>query len=161
MIWHKELSIQGEKESADIVSAAILFHEFSSMIQGYTKDYAVLKNVLLFISTGLLWQKWPLLSSFATNNTATMFFWKCANGHKDWITVNGCANVTGSIKLPLLFIVNPRCFRGLNTYNLHNSKECVGIFSYWKRETQQKKSATKKLSKLFCSPWWNSTSLWW
>lgn len=145
MIWHKELSIQGEKESADIVSVAILFHEFSSMIQGYTKDYAVLKNVLLFISTGLLWQKWPLLSSFATNNTATMFFWKWANGHIDWITVNGCANVTGSTKLPLLFIANPRCFRCLKTYITQKN---VWEFFPTEREKLNKENLQQKSSQI-------------
>ena len=36
---------------------------------------------------------------------------------KEKITVNACANVTGSIRLPLLFIgkaKHPRCFRGIN-----------------------------------------------
>ena len=34
----KELSFQGERESADVVSAATFVHEFSSMIEGYSQD---------------------------------------------------------------------------------------------------------------------------
>ena len=36
---------------------------------------------------------------------------------KDRVTINACANASGTIKLPLLFIgksKNPRCFRNLN-----------------------------------------------
>ena len=40
---------------------------------------------------------------------------------KEHITINACANATGTIKLPLLFIGkynNPRCFRGINKETL-------------------------------------------
>ena len=40
---------------------------------------------------------------------------------KERVTINACSNVTGSIKLPLLFIgksKNPRCFRGINKSTL-------------------------------------------
>ena len=40
---------------------------------------------------------------------------------KERITINACANTTGKIKLPLLFIGkynNPRCFRGVNKETL-------------------------------------------
>ena len=60
---------------------------------------------------------------------------------KDRITVNACANVTGDIKLPLLFIGkanNPRWFKGINQsmlpviYRNHqNAWMDTEIFSWW------------------------------
>ena len=60
---------------------------------------------------------------------------------KDRITLNACANVTGSIKLPLLFIgkaARPRCFKGTNLANLpviyKNQKNAwvnTRIFTSW------------------------------
>ena len=41
---------------------------------------------------------------------------------KDRVTINACANVTGSIKLPLLVIgesARPRCFRDINISDLN------------------------------------------
>ena len=60
---------------------------------------------------------------------------------KDRITENACANVTGDIKLPLLFIgkaKNPRCFKGINQSTLpviyrnqRNAWMDTEIFSWW------------------------------
>ena len=59
----------------------------------------------------------------------------------DRITVNACANVTGDIKLPLLFIgkaKNPRYFKGINQSTLpviycnqRNAWMDTEIFSWW------------------------------
>ena len=60
---------------------------------------------------------------------------------KDRFTVNACANVTGDIKLPLLFIgkaKNPRCFKGIDQSTLpviyrnqRNAWMDTEIFSWW------------------------------
>eukprot|EP00794_Sanderia_malayensis_P001923 gene1923-2180_t len=60
---------------------------------------------------------------------------------KDRITVNACANATGDIKVPLLFIgkaKNPRCFKGINQSTLPviychqpNASVDTDIFSWW------------------------------
>ena len=60
---------------------------------------------------------------------------------KERITINACANVTGSIKLSLLFIGkynNPRCFRGISKDTLpviyHHQKNAwvdATIFADW------------------------------
>ncbi len=52
--------------------------------------------------------------------TLASSFEKCADGRKtqkERVTINACANVSGSIKLPLLMIgksKNPRCFKNIN-----------------------------------------------
>ena len=104
----KELSVQGEKASADVTAATIYLEEFPSLIEGYTKD-----QVFNCDETGLYYRLLPqktLASVFETRADG----WKKA---KDRVTISACANITGSIKLPLLFIgkyARPRCFRNLN-----------------------------------------------
>ena len=87
--------------------------EFPKVIEGYT-----LGQIFNCDETGLNFRKMPgktLISSFERG----------AEGRKeskDRVTINACANVTGSIKLPLLLIgksKRPRCFRNINMSNIN------------------------------------------
>lgn len=106
------LAISGEKLSADYPAAEETVAEFPSLIEGYALD-----QIFNCDETGLYYRLLP-------KNTLASTLEKRADGMKkakDRITVNACSNVTGTIKLPLLFIgkaKNPRCFKGINTANL-------------------------------------------
>ena len=59
---------------------------------------------------------------------------------KDRVTINACANASGTIKLPLLFIgkaKNPRCFRKINKEALpvvyRNQKKCLDQHTHFQR----------------------------
>ena len=91
----KHLSIQGEQVSANVVSACDFQAHFSSMIENYTHD-----QIFNCDETGLQFRLLP-------QKTLACLFEKRAEGRKkikDRVTLNACANITGSIKLPLLFI---------------------------------------------------------
>lgn len=104
----KNLAIQGEQVSADFVAAACDFqHHLGQMMEGYSYH-----QIFNCDETGLQYRLLP-------RKTLVSLFEKRADGRKkakERITVNACANVTGSIKLPLLFIgkaARPRSFKGI------------------------------------------------
>ncbi|XP_065896365.1 tigger transposable element-derived protein 2-like [Dysidea avara] len=100
--------MHGEKASADSGVAEDFQQEFPSFISGYSLD-----QIFNCDETGLYYRCLP-------DKTLASAFEKRAEGRKkakDHVTANACANLTGSIKLPLLFIgksKRPRCFK--NTY---------------------------------------------
>ena len=103
----KSLSICGEKLSADLVSADEFAQNFAVLTEGYTPD-----QIFNCDKTGLYYKMLPG-RTLATVHTDPIG----AKKAKKRITVNACANMTGSIKLPLLFIgkyKNSRCFRGID-----------------------------------------------
>ena len=100
----RSVSIQGEQGSADILSACEFQHDFSKVLSEYS-----IEQVFNCDETGLQYRLLP-------QKTLVSLFEKRAEGRKkckDRVTICACANVTGSIKLPLFFIgkvARPRCF---------------------------------------------------
>ena len=91
----KNLAIQGEQASADVVSACEFQSQFSTVIEGYSPH-----QVFNCDETGLQYRLLP-------TKTLASQFEKRAEGRKkvkDRVTINACANITGSIKLPLLYL---------------------------------------------------------
>ena len=107
----KNLVICGEKLSSDVSSAEEFSKNFSELTAGYSAD-----QLFNCDETGLYFKMLPgrTLSSCHDQPEGT-------KKAKDRVTINACANVSGSIKLPLLLIgkaKNPRCFRGINQNTL-------------------------------------------
>jgi len=106
------VSIQGEQVSAYITSACEFQHDFNSVM----KDYE-LEQVVNCDETGLQFHLLP-------HKTLAHGMERTAEGtkkSKDRVTVGACANITGNIKLPLLFIgkaARPRCFSRVDIRNL-------------------------------------------
>ena len=128
----RNLAIQGEKASADSEAAKDFQQEFPSLISSYTLD-----QIFNCDETVLYFRCLP-------DKTLAAAFEKRAEGRKkakDRVTVNACANVTGSIKLPLLFIgkaKRPRCYKNTNMDSLpviyrnqSNAWVNTEIFSSW------------------------------
>jgi transposase-like protein len=128
----KNLTIQGEQASADIISACEFQHHFASVIDGYSED-----QVFNCDETGLQFRLLPA-------KTLASLFEQRAEGRKkakERVTVSACSNVTGSIKLPLLVIGKsnrPRCFSKINMNSLpvvykgqKNAWVNTSIFSSW------------------------------
>ena len=106
----RQLSLQGEKLSADIDAADEFVASFPKFVKegGYS-----LHQVFNCDETGLNFRLLP-------TKTLAQSFEKLADGHKkskDRVTVNLCSNAAGTIKLPLHVIGKanrPRCFKGVN-----------------------------------------------
>ena len=100
----RNLSLQGEKVSADADATGEYKGDFSSLTSSYSHD-----QIFDCDETGLYYRLLP-------HNTLAGSYERREDGRKkskDRVTVNACANVTGSIKLPLLLIgkaAHPRCF---------------------------------------------------
>uniref|UniRef100_A0A1X7U9Z6 Uncharacterized protein n=1 Tax=Amphimedon queenslandica TaxID=400682 RepID=A0A1X7U9Z6_AMPQE len=115
------LAISGAKQvSADLISACVFQFQFASQIQDYTHD-----QVFNCDKTRFQFRLLP-------KKTLASVFERHADGRKKSkhrITLNACANLTGSIKLPQLFIgkaTRPICFKETNLANIlviyHNQK---------------------------------------
>ena len=127
----RNLSICGEKLSSNTFAAEQFVEEFPSMINGYSLD-----QVFNCDETGLYYKMLPG-STLATVHEAPSGTKKA----KERVTINACANASGSIKLPLLLIgkaKNPRCFRGVDKSSLpvvyRNQKNAwvnIPIFLDW------------------------------
>ena len=108
----RNLAIASEKVSADKSAAYETISEFPELIEGY-----LLPQIFNCDETGVCYCLLP-------TKTLVGGIAKKADGLKKAkyrITVNACVNVTGDIKLPLLFISkakNPRCFKGINQSTL-------------------------------------------
>ena len=103
----RNLKICGEKLSADSSSAEQFVNGFSAMTEGYSND-----QLFNCDETGLYFKMLPghTLASVHNRPDGT-------KKAKDRVTINTCANASGTIKLPLLLIgkaKNPRCFRNFN-----------------------------------------------
>ena len=101
------------RKSAQIKKAAEDYvQRFPTMTAGYTPD-----QIFNSDETGLCFRLLP-------SRTLTAALEKNPEGMKkpkDRVTISACANASGTIKLPLLFIgkaKRPRCFAGINMENL-------------------------------------------
>ena len=108
----RELSLQGEKLSADKDAAEMFIPEFKKVCE---EKGLSLHQIFNCDETGLNFRLLPE-SSLASS------FEKSADGRKkskDRVTLNVCSNTTGSIKLPVHLIgkaKKPRCFKGTNAW---------------------------------------------
>ena len=103
------MSVQGESQSA----ASESVNPFKEHLQKLIEEKGLSLNQLFNCDeTGLYWKLMP-------NKTLVSSREKEAKGFKvpkDRVTIMPCANATGSIKFPLLFIhksLNPRCFKNV------------------------------------------------
>ena len=105
------LSLQGEKLSADKEASDEFVSSFAEFVEHH---HLTLNQIFNCDETGLNFRLLPdkiLASSFE----------KSADGRKkskERVTINACANATGTVKLLLQLIgkaKRPRCFRGLQT----------------------------------------------
>lgn len=110
----RALSIQGESLSAVTDSIDPFKKRLSQIIE---EKGLTLTQVFNCDETGLYWKLMP-------NKTLVTSREKEAKGYKkpkDRVTLMACANATGSIKFPLVFIhksLNPRCFKNINKKDL-------------------------------------------
>lgn len=130
----RSLSIHGEKLSADKGAAA----KFVSSFTKFVKDEKLsLDNIFNCDETGLYFRMLP-------DRTLAASFEKSASGRKkskDRVTINACANASGTVMLPLHLIgksKRPRCFKGVNmdllplTYSgQKNAWMTTGLFHEW------------------------------
>ena len=106
----QNLSIEGEKLSADKEAAGSFVVSFSQFIKEKSLS---LHQIFNSDETGLYFRLLPDVTLDAS-------FEKTADGRKktkDRITLNACSNASGTIKLPLHMIgksQQPRCFKGIN-----------------------------------------------
>ena len=103
----RNLKICGEKLSADSSAANKFINEFSVITEGYSKH-----QIFNCDETGLYFRMLPGHTLASVNDRPDG-----TKKAKDRVTINACANASGTIKLPLLLIrkaKNPRCFRNLN-----------------------------------------------
>lgn len=130
----RQLSLQGEKLSADVPAADKFIPDFQQVISegGYSHE-----QVFNCDESGLYYKLLP-------SKTMAAHFEKSAAGRKtqkDRITINACSNVTGTIKLPLQFIgkaKKPRCFKNIDVSSLpdiynnqSNAWMNCALFSNW------------------------------
>jgi len=100
----QSISVQGEQGSADIIATCEFQNNFEKVLAEYSTE-----QIFNCDETGLQYRQLP-------RKTLGSLFEKGAEGRKkckDRITICACANITGTIKLPLLFIgkgAKPRCF---------------------------------------------------
>ena len=130
----REVSLQGEKLSADKPASTNFVTEFRAFVQ--EKDYN-LDQIFNCDETGLYYKLLPQKSLVA-------HFERSADGRKtqkERITICACSNASGTIKLPLVLIgksKSPRCFKGINKeslpvvyFNQKNAWVNTTIFTEW------------------------------
>ena len=106
----RQLSLQGEKLSADTEAAVCFVASFSEFVE--EKDYSI-DQIFNCDETGLNFRLLP-------DKTLAASFEKSADGRKkskERVTLNVCSNASGTINLPLHLIGKarkPRCFKGVN-----------------------------------------------
>ena len=103
------MSLQGEKLSADKEASEEFVSSFAEFVE---EHHLTLNQVFNCDETGLNFRLLP-------DKTLASSFEKAADGRKkskERVTINACANASGTIKLPLQLIgkaKRPRCFCGL------------------------------------------------
>ena len=130
----RELSLQGEKLSADRPAADLFVPEFQRFVN--IGRYG-LEQIFNCDESGLYHKLLP-------GKTFADHFEQSAHGRKtqkDKVTISACANASGDIKLPLVLIgksKNPRCFKHINCdelpvvyYNQSNAWMNIEIFTDW------------------------------
>ena len=134
----RNLSLQGEKLSADPDASKHFISTFNDYIE---EKHLTLHQIFNCDETGLNFRLLP-------NKTLATHFEKSADGRKkskDRVTINACANASGSIKLPLQLIGKskvPRCFKKVKMDLLpvqyrgqKNAWMTTEIFQSWFHET--------------------------
>lgn len=107
----RNLSLQGEKLSANREASSDFIPYFNNFIE---ERQLTLHQIFNCDETGLYFRLMP-------TKTLAASFERSADGRKESkerVTVNACANASGSIKLPLQLIgkaKRPRCFKNVNT----------------------------------------------
>ena len=101
------MAVVGEKLSTNAEAAEQFIKDFPDLTNGYSLD-----QIYNCDETGLYFKMLPGRTMVTVNDEP-------AGGKKakERVTINACANASGTIKLPLLLIgkaKNPRCFRGIN-----------------------------------------------
>ena len=130
----RQLTLQGEKLSADQPAADSFISTFQEFIE---ENHYTLNQVFNCDETGLYFKLMPQKSLASS-------FEKSADGRKtqkERVTINACANASGSIKLPLLLIgksKNPRCFKNISRdqlpvkyTNQKNAWVNASLFAEW------------------------------
>ena len=133
----RALSVQGESQSAATASVDPFKEKLQKIIE---EKGLTLNQVFNCDETGLYWKLMP-------NKTLVTSREKEAKGFKkpkDRVTLMACANASGLIKLPLVFVhksLNPRCFKNLDKNDLpveyyaqKNSWMDSSIFKAWFHE---------------------------
>ena len=130
----RELSLQGESLSADTSAVDTFCDDLCSKMEneGYT-----LSQVFNADETGLWWRLMPSKSLVDCGEKKAKNFKKS----KDRVTLLGCANASGTCRLPLVFIsksAKPRCFKHMDMSSLpvhyvaqKNSWMDAKIFEEW------------------------------
>ena len=107
----KRLAVCGEKLSADSKSAERFVSEFKALVEGYSLDQLFNAD-----ETGLYYKLLPKTTLSSAKDDPIG-----AKKQKERVTINACANASGTIKLPLLMIgksKKPRCFKRIDQTNL-------------------------------------------
>ena len=141
ILWHffnrhgiRGLRLQGEKLSADTKAPEPFKKELQDVME---REGLTLEQIYNCDETGLYYKMLP------TKNVTTKAE-KNASGvkkQKERVTLMACSNVSGSHKLPFLFIgkaANPRCFKHVNKAALPVVYKCqknawanTAIFTDW------------------------------
>ena len=110
----RAITLQGEALSADISGVDAFKKQLVSLMES---EQYTLSQVFNADETGLWWRLMPSRTLVHCGEKHAMNFKKA----KDRVTLLACANVTGTCKLPLMFIhksKNPRCFKHMDMNNL-------------------------------------------
>ncbi len=110
----RSITLQGEALSADASSVGDFRKELGQFIE--QEGYA-LSQIFNADETGLWWKLMPSKTFVHHAEVQAKNFKK----PKDRVTLMGCANATGTCKLPLVFIhksARPRCFRSTSMNTL-------------------------------------------
>ena len=114
--WHHQQ--EGNPSLYPSISSQALCQSACLYSQQLIKDKSLtLNQAFNCVEMGLYWKLMPNKTFVTSRERAAKSFKK----PKDWVTLRACANATGSIKLPLVFIhksLNPRCFKNINKKNL-------------------------------------------
>ena len=127
----KNLSISGEKESVDVISADECVSSFNELTNNYS-----LHQIFNCNETGLYYKILPGRTLTTTHNDPSG-----TKKAKERAIINACSNASGFIKLHLLFIGKAkhfRCFRGIDKSTLpvvyrsqKNAWANIDIFNDW------------------------------
>ncbi len=110
----RSLSMQGESMSAAIMDVEPFKKKFQELVEesGLSRE-----QVFNCDESGLYWKLMPNKTLVTSREKEAKAFKK----PKDRVTIMACANASGTIKLPLVFIhkfANPRCFKNIDKNDL-------------------------------------------
>ncbi len=130
----RSITLQGEALSADASSVGDFRKELGQFIE--QEGYA-LSQIFNADETGLWWKLMPSKTFVHHAEVQAKNFKK----PKDRVTLMGCANATGTCKLPLVFIhksARPRCFRSttlpVSYFSQKKAWMDTAIFTKWFHE---------------------------